>query len=74
MDEGEEVPGRLLVACRHSATLLDSVEEPLDLIASAVELKELLSQIESAERVGIDARASAGARVRDRQQARRANW
>jgi hypothetical protein len=31
--------GKPVVVCRHTTTLFDPVEEPLDLVASAIELR-----------------------------------
>ena len=39
VDEGKVVSRKPVVARRHPATLFDPVEEPFDLIASAVEVR-----------------------------------
>jgi hypothetical protein len=39
LNEGKVVGGKPVVACRHTTALLDPVEEPLDLIASTVEIR-----------------------------------
>jgi hypothetical protein len=38
LNEGKVVGGKPVVARRHPTTLFDPVEEPLDLVASAVEI------------------------------------
>ena len=38
MDKGKVIGGELVVARRHPTTMFDPVEEPLDLVASAVEI------------------------------------
>ncbi|KYG98083.1 hypothetical protein SE91_05680 [Bradyrhizobium sp. DOA1] len=38
MDEGKVVSRKPVVARRHTTTLFDPVEEPFDLVASAVEI------------------------------------
>jgi len=38
LNEGKVVGGQLVVARRHPTTLFDPVEEPLDLVASTVEI------------------------------------
>jgi hypothetical protein len=39
LNEGEVVGRELVVACCHSPTLLDLVEEPFDQISSAVQIR-----------------------------------
>ena len=37
MNSGEEISGRLFVACRDTSEMFDDIEEPFDQIALAVE-------------------------------------
>jgi hypothetical protein len=45
LNEGKVIGGKPIVACRHTTTLLDPVEEPLDLVASTVEIRAKADRI-----------------------------